>query len=312
MATFLAALGFLVTLVSDQIVQAIAEAAAAAPAAPAAGDKLTYSDATAYMAIEMTDSAAPVLGSSANGMRRGRGHAAAADAVPLMAGARSSEDGILTTAVVLAPPVGASSSSPTAGRHRHPLHPHAPGHPLSPRHASHAAPLPLPGAVAPPAHDHAAAVAALAGGRKMSFATAVLLAAALCVHSVLEGMALGSQDNMKDTEDIFIAIIAHKGLAAYALGGSVVESGADDRRFWTLIALFSSATPLGIFLGYSVSAASHGVGGAALSALASGTFLYVAMMEVIPKELADGHNRVWKMLMLVLGFGAMSLLAVWA
>ncbi len=32
-----------------------------------------------------------------------------------------------------------------------------------------------------------------AGGRKLSFATAVLLAAALCIHSILEGMALGAQ-----------------------------------------------------------------------------------------------------------------------
>lgn len=62
---------------------------------------------------------------------------------------------------------------------------------------------------------------------KLNFATAVLLAAALCVHSVLEGMALGAQKTMRSTQDIMFAIAAHKGLAAYALGSSVVESGAD-------------------------------------------------------------------------------------
>jgi hypothetical protein len=49
----------------------------------------------------------------------------------------------------------------------------------------------------------------------------------------------------------------------------------------------------------------------------SGTFLYVALYvalnEVIPKELEhpDGHRLV-KVTALLLGFGLMSLLAVWA
>jgi len=44
------------------------------------------------------------------------------------------------------------------------------------------------------------------GGRQLPFATTVLLAGALCVHSVLEGMALGAQQSMANTENIMIAI----------------------------------------------------------------------------------------------------------
>ena len=36
---------------------------------------------------------------------------------------------------------------------------------------------------------------------------------------------MGAQETIKDTLDIFIAIVAHKGLAAYALGSSIVDSG---------------------------------------------------------------------------------------
>ena len=108
-----------------------------------------------------------------------------------------------------------------------------------------------------------------------------------------------------------IAIIAHKGLAAYALGASVIESRASATKFWMVITLFSVATPIGIFLGYAMSTL-EGVGGAVMSALASGTFLYVAMMEVIPKELADPSYRVAKMALFLLGFGLMSALAIWA
>ncbi len=40
----------------------------------------------------------------------------------------------------------------------------------------------------------------------------------------LQGMAMGAQANIVDSVHIFIAIAAHKGLAAYALGSSVVDS----------------------------------------------------------------------------------------
>ena len=37
-------------------------------------------------------------------------------------------------------------------------------------------------------------------------------------------MAMGAQSNIVDSVHIFIAIAAHKGLAAYALGSSIVDS----------------------------------------------------------------------------------------
>jgi zinc transporter ZupT len=82
---------------------------------------------------------------------------------------------------------------------------------------------------------HSAHVKVFLAERPLSFATTVLLAGALCVHSILEGMALGAQQSMKDTEDIMIAIAAHKGLAAYALGASIVESKASASKFWTVV-----------------------------------------------------------------------------
>mmetsp|Transcript_4530 Transcript_4530/g.7693 ORF Transcript_4530/g.7693 Transcript_4530/m.7693 type:complete len:443 (-) Transcript_4530:493-1821(-) len=156
----------------------------------------------------------------------------------------------------------------------------------------------------------------------LHFATAVLLAVALCVHSVLEGMALGAQRSMESTRDILIAIAAHKGLAAYALGASVVQTGAPLKRFWAVTITFSLATPLAIFVGYALSGVGSKKGGSALSALASGTFLYVAMMEVIPRELSAAHaakagtQPAWlrpaKLASLLLGFFLMSMLALWA
>lgn len=45
---------------------------------------------------------------------------------------------------------------------------------------------------------------------------------------------------------------------------------------------------------------------------AAGTFLYVAFMEVIPKELRDQEAIPLKLAALLVGFAAMSVLAIWA
>ena len=147
----------------------------------------------------------------------------------------------------------------------------------------------------------------------VSFITAMLMGVALCFHSLLEGAALGAQETITNSMHIFIAIVSHKGLAAYALGSSLVESRVDMGRFWKVIIPFAVASPIGIFLGYFISDMAQGLGAASLSALASGTFLYVAFMEVIPRELeVQDYNVFVKLAWLLLGFGAMSLLAVWA
>ena len=49
-----------------------------------------------------------------------------------------------------------------------------------------------------------------------------------------------------------------------------------------------------------------------LIAACAGTFIYVAFMEVLPRELSCADHRLTKLGMLILGFGLMSLLAIWA
>lgn len=173
------------------------------------------------------------------------------------------------------------------------------------------------------------------GTQHLHFFTAVFLAVALSIHSLLEartpplpplwhpgrrshagsrlqGAAMGAQHTMKRTMDIMIAILAHKGLASYALGSTLIDSSTDDRRFMFVVLSFASATPIGILVGYVLSEVASGFVAASATALASGTFMYVAFMEVIPKEFRKRRHRVKKMGMLFGGFTLMSLLAIWA
>lgn len=159
----------------------------------------------------------------------------------------------------------------------------------------------------------------------VTFLTAILMGVALVFHSLLEGAAMGAQSTISNSFHIFIAIVSHKGLAAYALGSSVVDAlGTESLRrspffvlpappgFWGVVLPFTFASPLGIFLGFIASDFAQGVGAASVSALAAGTFLYVAFMEVIPKELRDPRHAKQKVACLLGGFAAMSILAIWA
>ena len=72
----------------------------------------------------------------------------------------------------------------------------------------------------------------------------------------MEGLALGAQEDIEQSIGIFIAILAHKGVAAFALGSKVVnylqqaaaESPTAPRAglsFSAAMTMFSAATPFG-------------------------------------------------------------------
>ena len=84
---------------------------------------------------------------------------------------------------------------------------------------------------------------------------------------------MGAGSSVSDSLRVFIAILAHKGLAAFALGASLVDACAPPKRFWSVVLFFVLATPVGIFLGYAVAELSSGRGTAAISALAAGKLL---------------------------------------
>ena len=95
-----------------------------------------------------------------------------------------------------------------------------------------------------------------------------------------------TQRRLESSFDVFVAILAHKGLASYALGTSLLESNVTVGRFNAIVWFFAVATPVGIFLGFAISAFANPTFGAGATALASGTFIYVAAMEV-----TDGLTR---------------------
>ncbi len=142
-----------------------------------------------------------------------------------------------------------------------------------------------------------------------------LLALILSIHSFIAGAALGIERTILASTVLFIAIIAHKGGAAFALGISMVRAGIIKRRHIKVILLFSIMTPLGIFLG---SALSRGFGSSTgqmlegvFDSLAAGTFIYVAVLDIIEEEFSIPGNELLKFLSIIVGLGLMAMLAIW-
>jgi len=118
----------------------------------------------------------------------------------------------------------------------------------------------------------------------------MLLFLVLSVHSVIEGMALGVQWSIAGTIDIAVAITAHKWVESFALGVSMVREEMPLRRMVVLALSYALMTPLGGVLGMLLlSSLTDGAGGvftAIVTAIAGGTFMYVAVIDILLSEFA--------------------------
>ena len=137
----------------------------------------------------------------------------------------------------------------------------------------------------------------------------------LSFHSIMEGVAIGVQTKLP--WDVFLAVIAHKALAAFALGLEIMSDKLSRIKFISFIAIFSLMSPLGIWIGSLAVRGSSNQGTDSLAsgictALSGGTFLFVAVMEIIPQELNNNRqDQLMKCVALSLGFISFGLLAFW-
>lgn len=145
--------------------------------------------------------------------------------------------------------------------------------------------------------------------------TPMLLVVILSIHSIIAGASFGLETTLMASLAIFIAIIAHKGAAAFALGSSLRDGGITGRAHLRLIILFAIMTPLGIgmgsLFGRLLSGADARTFEALFDALAAGTFLYVGIMDILA-GLFHKPGSAWQKVALVLsGFMLMALVAIW-
>jgi zinc transporter 1/2/3 len=138
---------------------------------------------------------------------------------------------------------------------------------------------------------------------------------ALAIHSIFDGLSIGSETSVGGFYALLFAVGGHKILDGFALG--VPMYFAKFGRAHTVFSLVFCAamTPLGILIG---KAATDGVGEqqatlarAIIISMSAGSFIFISVVELLPAGLMDGKHLVSKMLVTAIGWGVMAMLAIW-
>ncbi|EGG22379.1 zinc/iron permease [Cavenderia fasciculata] len=141
-----------------------------------------------------------------------------------------------------------------------------------------------------------------------------ILVFGLSVHSLFEGLAFGLQSTVPKILDLLVAVFSHKLLASFALGVSTIIYSRSLVKMILILFIFSISSPIGASIGIVLVDYSQ-IGNVVppiLQGLASGTFLYISLVEIIPKEIkSDSENVFIKCLLLLLGWSLMAVIAIW-
>lgn len=153
--------------------------------------------------------------------------------------------------------------------------------------------------------------------------SAVVLTSALSIHSIIEGLAIGASGDISTIQSAFLAVVAHKGFTSFSLAQGMVSSGYWEEKskrkyFYISIGTFIFVNLLGIAIGWVLSISNNvgdSVVAAALTGVASGSFIYVAMVEILPQETKTiKRNRSFLppvIFSLAAGYCLMAVLAIW-
>ena len=150
--------------------------------------------------------------------------------------------------------------------------------------------------------------------------SAVILTLALSIHSIVEGLGLGATSDISEIQSAFVAIAVHKGFTAFALAQGMITSGywrkgLSHKAFYLSLGTFIFVGLLGIAIGWGISSVGEGESVAILIGITSGSFIYVAMLELLPEEMATVKRERLPLLPVILtfltGYMLMTMLAIW-
>lgn len=144
-------------------------------------------------------------------------------------------------------------------------------------------------------HHHKVAV-------EKSYSKVYMILVAMGIHGIFSGLALGVTHDMTDLIYLTIAMLLHKWSEAFTVGVNFVKAKLPESRMIPMITLFSSFTPIGIFIGCWISNGNPVVTGVCF-ALSSGTFIYISCAEIIVEEFSVSTNKGIKFIFFMLGIG---------
>ncbi|XP_043213753.1 zinc transporter ZIP1-like [Amphibalanus amphitrite] len=157
-------------------------------------------------------------------------------------------------------------------------------------------------------HSHGAALAESA-----SALSTVLLLVALSFHAVLEGIAVGAEEEANDVYLMLAAICSHKFVLVFILGLELLATRLQPAAQLGCILTFVGATLLGIGIGIGVlqldaDGRAHGISLMVLQTLSAGALMFVCFMEVLSRERSRHGHKLARLACTAFGFALIALL----
>lgn len=165
-------------------------------------------------------------------------------------------------------------------------------------------------------HSHAMeeALPWVVSDEKSNLFKSLTFAVAMSFHSLLEGFALGVQDDNTAVWTLFMSLLLHKCIESFSVGLQISKTNSDKVKIVVAtILVYSIMTPLGAVLGTVL----QNFGGASLlkqmaivmlEGMAAGTFIYVTFLEILAPEKFNKFNNGKQFFAIVLGFCVITLL----
>eukprot|EP01089_Gocevia_fonbrunei_P016175 TRINITY_DN4942_c0_g3_i3.p1 TRINITY_DN4942_c0_g3~~TRINITY_DN4942_c0_g3_i3.p1 ORF type:complete len:173 (-),score=11.42 TRINITY_DN4942_c0_g3_i3:42-560(-) len=141
-----------------------------------------------------------------------------------------------------------------------------------------------------------------------------ILVAILSLHEVIAGFVLGLQKDLELALPIFISLMAHKWLEALAVGVALLKvETLTLKGYMKIILIYSAMASAGLIFGVAIRSGIEGEAADVIAAIcvsiASGTFIYIAVIDILlPEFHKDFHLRYHKFFLACLGFVLISTL----
>lgn len=156
---------------------------------------------------------------------------------------------------------------------------------------------------------------------------AQVLELGIVAHSVIIGISLGASESPCTIRPLVGALSFHQFFEGMGLGGCIVQAGFKNKSLAVILMtfFFAMTTPFGIALGIGISSAYNENSPTALivegvfNAASSGILIYMALVDLLAADFINssrmkrsGALQLYAYVALLLGVGAMSLIAKWA
>jgi zinc transporter ZupT len=153
-------------------------------------------------------------------------------------------------------------------------------------------------------------------GSKQQVAQAWIFFVALSVHSIFDGLSVGSESSLSGFYALLVAVASHKLLDGFALGVPLFFARLPLWHTVFAMVFCSAMTPLGLGIAMAITSDDvHGQRGklaqAIMLSMSFGSFIFISLVELLPAGLADGKWLKTKFMALFIGWGIMALIALW-